>query len=225
MTGAARKIRFILMLRQAGVTDPDVLSAMELIPRELFVPEPFQDQAYENIALPIGEGQTISQPGVVGLMTQALKVRPRDRVLEIGTGCGYQTAVLARLCRRVYTIERHRSLLGQAQSRLEALGLRNVTARHGDGQAGWPSVAPLERIIVCAAAPEVPAVLADQLAPGGILLLPVGVRPEDQRLVRVTRGESGFSTEEFARAYFVPMQSGSGGDNGGGANDGTDTGA
>ena len=208
MTLAARKIRLILMLRQAGVTDTDVLSAMELVPRDLFVPEVFRDKAYENLALPIGCGQTISQPTVVGVMTQALNVEPRCRLLEIGTGSGYHTAVLARLCRRVYTIEQHQALLGEAQARLEALGLLNVTARHGDGTGGWPLVAPVDRIVVCAGTPEVPAALADQLVEGGILVVPVGSGQADQRLVRVTRGEKGFSTEKLARAYFVPMQSG-----------------
>ena len=223
MNVAARKIRLILMLRQAGVTDPDVLSAMELVPRELFVPEIFQDQAYENIALPIGHGQTISQPTIVGVMTQALKVGPRCRVMEVGTGSGYHTAVLAKLCRRVYTIERHRTLLRDAQARLERLGLRNVTARHGDGSEGWPQLAPFDRIIACAAASEIPSALADQLAEGGILLLPIGARQEDQRLVRVTRQENGFSTEEFARAYFVPMHSGGATDNDGEAKNTSDS--
>lgn len=211
MTPAARKIRLILMLRQAGVTDPRVLSAMELLPRELFVPAMFQDQAYENTALPIGHGQTISQPVVVGVMTQALNVEPRARVLEIGTGSGYQTAVLARLCRRVYTIERYRPLLQEAEARLRALGIDNVTTRLGDGGDGWPEVAPVDRIIACAAAPEVPAALADQLADGGVLVMPVGQRRDDQRLVRVTREGSGFRTEDLGRTHFVPLHSGPGG--------------
>lgn len=210
MTPAARKIRLILMLRQAGVTDPRVLSAMELVPREMFVPEIFQDQAYENRALPIGHGQTISQPVAVGVMTQALAVEPRSRVLEIGTGCGYQTAILAALCRRVYTVERHRPLLQEAEARLRALGIQNVTTRHGDGSGGWPEIAPVDRIIACAAAPDVPAELADQLSDGGVLVLPVGQRADEQHLLRVTRGAGGFRTERLGRIHFVPMQPGLG---------------
>ena len=209
-TPAARKIRLIMMLRQAGVADPDVLSAMELVPRERFVPEIFRDRAYENVALPIGFGQTISQPMIVGIMTEALRVEPRSRVLEIGTGCGYQTAVLARLCRRVYTIERHRPLLRDAEALLADLGFLNVTTRCGDGHQGWPEIAPVDRIIACAAANDVPAALLDQLAEGGILVLPVGERPEGQRLLRITRTSEGFSTEELASVSFVPMQFGAG---------------
>ena len=205
MTPAARKIRLILMLRQPGVTDPRVLSAMERLPREMFVPEIFQDQAYENTALPIGHGQTISPPVTVGFMTQALKVEARSRVLEIGTGSGYQTAVLAALCRRVYTVEQCRPLLQEAAERLRALGIENVATRHGDGSEGWPEIAPVDRIVVGAALPDVPPVLADQLADGGILVLPVGQRQEDQRLVRVTREGSGLRTEPLGRVRFVPI--------------------
>ncbi|MET4699528.1 protein-L-isoaspartate(D-aspartate) O-methyltransferase [Constrictibacter sp. MBR-5] len=205
MTLAARKIRLIIMLRQAGITDPRVLSAIELVPREIFVPEIFRDQAYENVALPIGHGQTISQPVVVGLMTQALQIGERMKVLEIGTGSGYQTAILSKLCRRVYTVERHRPLLRDAEARLEQLGLRNVTTRYGDGSEGWRPVAPFDRILAAAAAAEVPANLADQLAEGGVMITPVGTRRDDQRLVRVTRDASGFKTEEMVRVHFVPL--------------------
>ncbi|MFN4090864.1 MAG: protein-L-isoaspartate(D-aspartate) O-methyltransferase [Alphaproteobacteria bacterium] len=205
MTLAARKIRLVIMLRQAGITDPRVLSAIELVPREMFVPEVFRDQAYENVALPIGHGQTISQPVVVGRMTQELQVGDRMKVLEIGTGSGYQTAVLARLCRRVYSVERHRPLLREAETRLERLGVRNVTTRFGDGTEGWRPVAPFDRIVAAAAAAEVPATLADQLADGGLMIVPVGRRREDQRLVRVRREADRFHTEELVRAHFVPL--------------------
>ncbi len=205
MSLAARKIRLVLMLRQAGVTDPQVLSALELVPRELFVPELFRDRAYENEALPIGHGQTISKPVVVGIMTQALRVGGRSRVLEIGTGSGYQTAVLARLCRRVYTIERHRELLVAARERLHEIGLDNVTTIVGDGSAGWPQIAPVDRIIACAAVPEVPTVLADQLAEDGVMVIPVGKRGDGQRLVRVTRLPIGFRTEDLGPIRFLPM--------------------
>jgi protein-L-isoaspartate(D-aspartate) O-methyltransferase len=134
---AARKIRLIMQLRQSGITDTRVLSAIERVPRELFVPAPFQDQAYENRALPIGHAQTLSQPEVVAIMTQALQIGPRHKVLEIGTGSGYQAAVLAMLCRRLYTIERHKPLLQEAEARLLSLRRHNVTTRHGDGSAGW----------------------------------------------------------------------------------------
>lgn len=214
MTTAARRIRLILMLRQAGVTDPRVLSAIELVPREAFVPEVFRDQAYENTALPIGHGQTISKPVVVGMMTQALDVGDRMKVLEVGTGSGYQTAVLARLCRRVYSIERHRPLLIEAEARLQALKLRNVTMMYGDGSEGWPAVGPFDRIIACAAAREVPAVLADQLTAGGILVLPVGTGRDDQRLVRVRREADTFRTEELVKAHFVPLVDGSAAESG-----------
>ncbi|MEE8548068.1 MAG: rRNA adenine N-6-methyltransferase family protein, partial [Alphaproteobacteria bacterium] len=138
MSTEPRQIRLIMELRQLGISDAEVLGAIERVPREMFVPEQFQDQAYENTALPIGAGQTISQPLVVALMTQALKLGERMRVLEIGTGSGYQAAVLSHLCRRVYTIERHPTLLKEAEARFKELGLHNVTAMTGNGIAGWP---------------------------------------------------------------------------------------
>jgi protein-L-isoaspartate(D-aspartate) O-methyltransferase len=205
MSIAARKIRLIMELRRAGIADTRVLSAIERVPREAFVPSPFQDQAYENRALPIGHGQTLSQPQVVAVMTQALAVEPRGKVLEIGTGSGYQTAVLSRLCRRVYTVERYRGLLGGAEQRFAALRLHNITARAGDGTEGWPAQAPFERIIVTAAAAEVPSGLVDQLAMDGILVLPVGRTGRDQDLLRLTRCESGVVEERLGRVRFVPL--------------------
>ena len=153
MTLAARKIRLIMRLRHAGIHDTHVLSAIERIPRELFVPASFQDQAYENRTLPIGHGQTLSQPFVVALMTQALRADRRTKVLEIGTGSGYQSAVLSRLCRRLYTIERFADLLQGAEQRFHGLRLHNITCRRGEGRRGWPEQAPFSRIIVTAAAP------------------------------------------------------------------------
>ena len=174
MTEDTRKIRLIMELRQSGITDTEVLSALERIPREDFVLSNFSDQAYENTALPIDQGQTISQPYVVAFMTLALELGPRMRVLEIGTGSGYQAAVLSKLCRRVYTIERYRSLLRQAETRFGKLGLHNIVTKLGDGHLGWPEQAPFERIIVTAAAAAVPEALKAQLAVGGIMAIPIG---------------------------------------------------
>ena len=206
-----RKVRLIMELRRTGIGDPRVLGAIERTPRELFVPEAFQDQAYENVPLPIGNAQTISQPYVVALMTERLELAGREKVLEIGTGSGYQAAILARLARRVFTIERHRLLVREAEGRFAALRLGNIVTRFGDGTKGWHEQAPFDRIIVTASALDIPAVLLDQLAPGGIMVLPVGAEYRDQRLVRVRRrpeGESGYDTEELAWVRFVPLVAG-----------------
>ncbi|HVO13910.1 MAG TPA: protein-L-isoaspartate(D-aspartate) O-methyltransferase [Alphaproteobacteria bacterium] len=208
MTLAARKVRFIMELRTAGVSDTRVLAAIERIARERFVPDLFRDQAYDNIALPIGGGQTISQPHVVARMTQALLPDKKLKVLEIGTGSGYQTAVLSKLFRRVYTIERDRELLGQAEARLAALHVRNVTAMAGDGAQGWPKQAPFERIIVTAAPAEEPKALLDQLAVGGVMVIPLGADKADQMLVRIRRTAEGFEREEIGPVRFVPLVSG-----------------
>ncbi len=205
MTIAARKIRLIMQLRRAGIADTAVLSAIERIPREAFVPESFQDQSYEDMTLPIGRGQTLSAPSVVALMTQALRTDRRTKVLEIGTGTGYQAAVLSRLCRRLYTIERHRNLLGEAERRLLKLRLYNITTRVGDGARGWPEQAPFARIIVTAAAETVPATLVDQLAPGGIMVVPVGRQGGDQALLRLTREANGIREEILDSVRFVPL--------------------
>jgi len=202
---AARKIRLIMALRRSGVTDTAVLAAVERIPRESFVPEAFHDQAYEDKALPIGQGQTISQPQVVALMTQALDLTPRYKVLEIGTGSGYQSAVLARLSRRVYTIERHRALLAEAERRFAALRIHNITAIAGDGMKGWPAQAPFDRIIVTAAAAGMPETLLAQLAVGGIMVLPLGPERADQELIRVRRLETEITTEKLCDVRFVPL--------------------
>ena len=208
MNEDARKIRLIMELRQSGITDARVLSAIERMPREKFVPLAFVDQAYDNSALPISQGQTISQPYVVAFMTEALDVGERMRVLEIGTGSGYQAAILARLCRRVYTVERYRSLLREAEARFRELGLHNVTTRFGDGMEGWPEQAPFERIIVTAAAARVPEALLDQLAVGGVMVVPVGRSQAGQDVRRIRRTETGYESEDLLPVRFVPLVSG-----------------
>lgn len=207
MTDEAGKIRLIMELRQGGFTDLRILSAIERTPREQFVEPTFRGQAYDNIALPIAQGQTISQPYVVAFMTRALEVGERMKVLEIGTGSGYQTAVLARLCRRVYTVERYRSLLREAEARIAVMGLTNVTARVGDGHRGWPEQAPFERILVTAAAHAIPAALKEQLAVGGVMVIPVE-RPDGQYVVRVRRQAEGFVEEDLLPVRFVPLVAG-----------------
>jgi protein-L-isoaspartate(D-aspartate) O-methyltransferase len=202
----ARKIRLIMQLRRSGVTDTAVLAVIERLPRELFVPRSFLDQAYEDMALPIGSGQTISQPLVVAMMTQALELHDRLKVLEIGTGSGYQAAVLSRLVRRVYTIERHRPLLRDAEARFHQLGLHNITTRAGDGTKGWPEQAPFDRILVTAAADgDIPKTLMDQLALGGVMVVPLGNDRRDQRVYRIRRTETGLQREELWPVRFVPL--------------------
>lgn len=205
MNPDSRKIRLILDLRRGGITDTRVLSAMERVPREIFVHDAFMDKAYDNVALPIGCHQTVSQPLVVGIMTQALEVRDRMKVLEVGTGSGYQAAVLAHLCRRLYTIERHVELLREAEERFTRLRLTNITAQARDGSAGWPEQAPFERIIVTAAAADVPSTLVEQLVVGGIMVVPVGLDDHDQRLLRVRRTDDGAETEDLGAVRFVPL--------------------
>lgn len=208
MTVEARKIRLLMALRRNGVTDTRVLAAIERIPRERFVPDPFQDQAWEDTALPIDLGQTISQPLIVALMTQALELGERQTVLEIGTGSGYQAAVLSRLCRRVYTVERLRPLLTEAEARFQALRLNNITTRHGDGTKGWPEQAPFERILVTAAGgPDAPKDLTDQLAVGGVMVIPLGGDYRGQRVVRIRRTETGLTREDLWPVRFVPLLS------------------
>ncbi|WP_372706498.1 protein-L-isoaspartate(D-aspartate) O-methyltransferase [Brevundimonas sp.] len=200
--------RLILGLRQQGVTDTRVLAAMESIDRAVFVHEKFLDQAWEDQALPIDCAQTISQPYIVGLMTQALDVQPRHRVLEIGTGSGYQAAVLSRLARYVYSIERYRSLLTEAEARLKALKIDNVITQHGDGGLGWPQQAPFDRIMVTAASPGEPTELLHQLKPGGVLVCPVG-RTSVQMLHRYVGQEDGsFRRESLSEVRFVPLVEG-----------------
>ena len=195
-----------MQLRRSGVTDTAVLAVIERLPREAFVPRSFLDQAYEDMALPIGSGQTISQPLVVAMMTQALELHDRLKVLEVGTGSGYQAAVLSRLVRRVYTIERHRPLLHEAEARFNQLGLHNITTRAGDGTKGWPEQAPFDRILVTAAADgDIPKTLTDQLAIGGVMVVPLGNDRRDQRVYRIRRTETGLQREELWPVRFAPL--------------------
>ncbi|MBT5108671.1 MAG: protein-L-isoaspartate(D-aspartate) O-methyltransferase [Rhodospirillaceae bacterium] len=205
MTQDAQKIRLILELRQAGITNTEILAAMERVPRDRFVPKAFGDRAYDGMALPIGHGQTISQPVVVARMIAALHLNDRIKVLEIGAGSGYQTAILSYLSRRVYAIERHRDLLLGAQKLLDEMRCYNVTAVVGDGTLGWPDQAPFERIIVSAAAPEIPTVLTDQLAEGGVMVIPVGDQRRDQMIMRVTRRDGEIHTEDLWPVRFLPL--------------------
>jgi protein-L-isoaspartate(D-aspartate) O-methyltransferase len=205
---ATKKVRLIMELRSLGITDARVLGAIERVPREAFIPEMFRDRAYENVALPVGQGQTISQPLVVAHMTEALEVGPRHKVLEIGTGSGYQAAVLAKLCRRVFTIERHRDLLKLAEERFVALRIHNITTRHGDGAKGWPEQSPFDRIMVTAAAEEVPPILKQSLVDGGILVIPVGEERRDQELLKIRRTGEEFITETLGGVRFVPLVGG-----------------
>jgi protein-L-isoaspartate(D-aspartate) O-methyltransferase len=205
VTSGAAKIGLIMELRGQGITDTRVLSALEKLPREDFVHAGMRDRAYDNTALPIGHGQTISQPFIVAFMTERLDLGKRHNVLEIGTGSGYQTAVLARLCRRVYTVERHRELTREAEARFAALKIDNIVTRVGDGSKGWPEQAPFDRIIVTAAAADVPHALAEQLRPGGIMMVPVGSDGGDQEIVRVERTAAGFAQESLLPVRFVPL--------------------
>ena len=207
---AERQMRFLFALRSHGVTDPRVLAAMERIDRGAFVRGHFEDRAYEDTPLPIACGQTISQPSVVGLMTQALNVGPRDVVLEVGTGSGYQAAVLSLLCRRVMTVDRHRRLVVEAEDVFRKLELTNITARVADGSFGLPEQAPFDRIMVTAAAEDPPGPLLSQLKVGGIMVVPVGQSDAVQTLIRVTRTETGFAYDEMRQVRFVPLVEGLG---------------
>ncbi len=207
MTTVAKQ-RLIAELRRGGIDDERVLAVMTAIPREVFVSSTFVERAYDNMALPIGFGQTISQPLVVAAMTQALDVGPRMKVLEIGTGSGYQAAILAKLCRRLYTIERYKVLAKDAEKRLLDLRIHNVVYHVGDGTKGWPPQAPFDRIIVTAAAGDMPTALIGQLAVGGIMLVPVGDDPVNQTVERVVRTEDGFTREPIMPVRFVPLVGG-----------------
>ncbi|MGI1661205.1 protein-L-isoaspartate(D-aspartate) O-methyltransferase [Palleronia sp. KMU-117] len=212
MDDAERKMQFLFKLRSHGVTDKRVLEAMERIDRRAFVRGLFADRAYDDTPLPITCGQTISQPSVVGLMTQALNVQPRDKVLEVGTGSGYQAAVLSLLARRVYTVDRHRRLVSEAQEVFAALGLTNITALTADGSRGLPDQAPFDRILVTAAAEDPPGPLLAELRTGGIMVVPVGQSDAVQRLIKVTRTETGYDYDELRPVRFVPLVEGLGQD-------------
>ena len=196
----------LVQLRQQGIHDEKLLHAIEAVPRERFVDEAFQHKAYENTALPIGSGQTISQPYTVARMTELLRLEPSSRVLEIGTGSGYQTAILAHLVEHVFSVERIKGLQWQAKRRLKQLDLHNVSTRHGDGWLGWPSRGPFDAIIVTAAPPEIPQDLLKQLDDGGVMILPVG--EENQILQRITRRGDEFTAETIEAVRFVPLVKG-----------------
>ncbi|QYX58435.1 protein-L-isoaspartate(D-aspartate) O-methyltransferase [Roseovarius sp. SCSIO 43702] len=209
---AERKMQFLFALRSRGVTDKRVLAAMEKIDRAPFVRGYFATRAYDDTPLPIACGQTISQPSVVGLMTQALRVGARDTVLEIGTGSGYQAAILSVLARRVYTVDRHSRLVREASELFRELDLTNITSRTVDGSHGLPEQAPFDRILVTAAAEDPPGPLLAQLKIGGIMVLPVGQSDAVQRLIRVTRTETGLDYDELMPVRFVPLLEGLGRD-------------
>ena len=209
MTDAERAeqiMRFIYALRSKGVTDPAVLRAMERIDRGAFVRGIFAERAYEDTPLPIGCGQTISQPSVVALMTEALEVTPRDKVLEVGTGSGYQAAVLGEIVKDVYTVEYIEALGQEAKARLAALGYENVHVRIGDGYQGWPEYAPFNAILVTAGIDHVPQPLIDQLAPGGRMVIPVGLEDGIQDLRVIEKGADGRVQEtKTIPVRFVPF--------------------
>ncbi len=203
--GKVGRMEFLLALRQRGISDPAVLRAMDAVPRERFVGFPSRPHAYADQALPIACGQTISQPYVVAYMSEQLRVKPQHRVLEIGTGSGYQAAVLSRLAREVVSIERFRTLADDARKRLTALGCDNVEVLVGDGMQGWPERAPFDRIIVTAAAEQIPPALADQLADDGIMVLPLGPQAGTQHIVRVSKTDQGLQEERLIAVRFVPL--------------------
>ena len=207
-SGPLNRIGLIMQLRKRGIADTRVLRAVELVPREMFVEPAFADNAYDDSALPIECGQTISQPYIVAYMTERLAPEATDTVLEIGTGSGYQAAVLSHLCEQVYTIERYRELQKLAESRFKELGIANVTTIIGDGWLGWPPKAPFDRIIVTAAAEEAPEALVEQLAEGGCMIIPLGPTRDTQFLTEIRKTKSGIETTELLPVRFVPLVKG-----------------
>ena len=199
------KMQFLYAIRSRGITDSRVLNAMEKIDRKKFLKGVFEEKAYQDIPLPIACGQTISQPSIVAQMTQSLNVTPRCKVLEIGTGSGYQAAILSRLARRVYTLERHLELIIQAQNVFDNLNLSNITAMRSDGSRGLPAQAPFDRILLTAAAEDPPAPLLEQLKVNGIMVLPVGQSDSVQTMIKITKTEKGFSYHEMGEVRFVPL--------------------
>ncbi|MEM9210609.1 MAG: protein-L-isoaspartate(D-aspartate) O-methyltransferase [Pseudomonadota bacterium] len=208
MTDAATIMQFVLMLRNKGITDRQVLAAIEQVPRNAFIDGHFKKDAYSDMALPIPGGQTISQPSVICHMTQALNVSNRHKVLEVGTGSGYQAAVLSKMARRVYSIERNKSLAREATHRFNGLRISNVTVLGGDGTLGLPDQSPFDRIIISAAAEDPPALLLDQLAENGIMVLPVGPPNGLQTILRVQKTAAGLDYTEFEPVRFVPLVEG-----------------
>ena len=208
MTSARTRERLVQRLKDNGIRNPTVLDRIRSVPRHLFVDEAIASRAYEDVALPIGFGQTISQPWIVARMTEALlEGGPLNDVLEIGTGCGYQTAVLAPLVGKVYSIERVAPLLERARERLKELGIKNVRFRHGDGGQGWLAHAPYDGILVAAAPHAIPDVLLEQLAPGGRMVVPIGAEGE-QELMRITREDTRLKRERLGAVAFVPLVQG-----------------
>lgn len=203
-----QQMQFILTLRSNGVSDPAVLEAMEATPRDAFLEGIFKERAYEDRPLPIGRGQTISQPTVVAKMTEALELDSRCKVLEVGTGSGYQAAILSKLVRRVYTIERHRPLARAARALFQKLDLGNITVVTGDGSLGLPEQAPFDRILVTAAAEDLPTNLLAQLKPGGIMVLPVGQTDTVQSMIKVVKTDNGLEYTELGDVRFVPLLEG-----------------
>ena len=203
-----KKMRFILSVRSKGVVDDNVLKAIESLNREHFLKGVFAQRAYEDTPLPIECGQTISKPSVVGIMTQALKITTRDKILEIGTGSGYQTAILSKLARRVYSVERFKPLYDEARQIFKQLNLNNITPIWGDGSQGIVEQQPFDRIIVTAAAEDPPPILLNQLKVGGIMIIPVGQSDEIQKLIKVERTETNFKYEDLCDVRFVPLLEG-----------------
>ena len=203
-----QKMQFILSIRSKGVVDNNVLKALETVNREQFLKGLFAQRAYEDTPLPIECGQTISQPSIVGLMTQALRITDRDKILEIGTGSGYQTAILSKLARRIYSVERFKPLYEEARAIFRKLQLNNITSVWGDGSQGVVEQQPFDRIIVTAAAEDPPPTLLNQLKIGGIMVIPVGQSDEIQKLIRVERTEKNFKYEDLCDVRFVPLLEG-----------------
>jgi len=202
-----RKIRLILELRESGITDSRVLSAIEKTPRELFIPENFRNQAYENIALPIGGDQTISQPYIVALMTQLLDLQINHKVLELGTGSGYQCSILSLLSRRVYTVERIKSLLLKAEENFRHLKLTNIVTKHGDGNTGWQEQIPFDRIIFTAASAKISRNFFNYISNGGIIVAPI-IEGSNQKLIKYIKKDNQIIEEKIADVLFVPNLAG-----------------
>ncbi|PIZ31151.1 MAG: protein-L-isoaspartate O-methyltransferase [Alphaproteobacteria bacterium CG_4_10_14_0_8_um_filter_53_9] len=200
-----RLARMMVAVKAVGVDDARVLAAMEAVPREIFVSPALKNEAYMDKTLPIGFEQTISAPSVVGAMTQALSLTGTEKVLEVGTGCGYQCAVLAKCAKRVFSVERIAGLAKGAEERLRGMGLHNVVTKVGDGRLGWPEQAPFDGIIVTAAGLDVPASLREQLVVGGRMVIPVGAQGQRQKLLRIVRTEAGFDEEVLGLVDFVPL--------------------
>lgn len=200
-----QRIRLVMSLRQAGVTNSEIISAFERVPRDVFVPPTFRERSYDGTALPIGLGQTISDPNVVARMISALGIGKRLKVLEVGTGSGFQTAILSHLYRRVYSIERHASLLAEAEARLEYVKCFNVTTQWGDGKKGWPIQSPFDRIIVAASAENISDILLGQLGDNGVMVTPVGPEHGVQKVVRIVKKRNGVDVQNLFDVRFLPL--------------------